>query len=344
MPMTKDEIARVLVESVVQTPNTGEPNSYLNGAMTSLREALGFRQNSQLHVCTWSDLCVKRPNRLKYHVPAPEKHIGQNITKTRDSGGAFAGRPPESPDLGDGSLVRVRVIDYLYGLFCAPGAPLRAIGDMLDQLDVQFRPLYRVTLSCDFFCVRPLEELGFHKDSTGNTLFVGLHYNNTDKLVGPEYLYDFWPRWKARDEDERFSPHTVGKREFDKGMTFWPQALREAVEVARTQLELQHGNDQDLVHVAKMDPLGLISIVDELVYHQTPLTRSRKDGDDYGGFLARLSPKLRNVKDKPQLRRQFSLDNMEDFWKDLGKGGQKYRSFIRHWVMIEPVAWHKFVD
>ena len=41
----------------------------------------------------------------------------------------------------------------------------------------------------------------------------------------------------------------------------------------------------------------------------------------------------------PRLRRQFSIHELEKYWKKPATSAKGRRSFVRFWAMVEPVAW-----
>ncbi len=387
--MDKYELAARLVHELVQTPDTGGNDSAVNTALRQLRDKIEtkiarlqahidegrapnkkwdgvFRsyndsgqrkyeniEQFQIYVCKWSDL---RKGRIR---PVDYK---PGITKVYDSSGEWRyglsdghALYPRDNQLSDGNQIGQYVYSYFNELFRTDGSPLASVGTFLDKLNKKFAPKYCVTLSLDFYYTRPLTLLGLHKDTTGNTLFVGLHYNNMQNMVGPEYMYDFWPKFNQRS----YSPHHTGKPgNVDAGVFFWPKMLRDSLELARGYIKQQHGTDQDLLRVTKMSPHGLIAFVDELLFHQTPLTRRRIRGPNEKGLHERrtlfMDTAFNNLtidvlneigqgnlvhQHPPRLRRQFSQDKMEDYWSGRGTGGQTRRSFVRFWAMIEPTTW-----
>lgn len=375
--MNAQQIAQALKNNVILTPNTGNAQSAVNKAIGALRNKVelklqelsdrvtngqgvkpkwvgvidNFRDRQfdiipqfQVQVIKWSDLKRGRTRRVEYKT-------GQ-IAKTHDSSGDMRANLsdahslyPKDKDLSNSGQVGKLVNKYFKELFIANGAPLRAMGDLLDTLDRQYIGRYNVTLSLDYYYTRPLTALGLHKDTTGNTIFVGLHYNNPDTIVGPEYMYDFWPQFDQR----AYSPHHRGKPGgVDDGIPFWPKRLREGLELAREALRRENHGDKDLLRVSTLPANGLVAFVDELLFHQTPLTRSRREGDQnkfndvvFNQHTIRLADVLGEDEEQNprRLRRQFSTNNMEAYWQNRATSGGGRRSFVRFWAMLEPVQW-----
>lgn len=375
--MNAQAIAQILKDNVIQTPNTGNAQSAVNKAIADLRDKIErklqvlqdrvtngdgvknkwkgvvdeYRAGQsevipqfQVQVVKWSDLTHSRTRRAEYKT-------GQ-IAKTHDSSGKMSdalsdthSQYPKDKDLSGNGQVGKLVNKYFKELFIANGAPLRNIGLFLDAMNRQYIGRYCVTLSLDYYYTRPLTALGLHKDTTGNTIFVGLHYNNPQRIVGPEYMYDFWPQFDQRS----YSPHHRGKAgDVDDGIPFWPKRLRDGLELAREALRQDNQQDNNLLRVTTMQPNGLVAFVDELIFHQTPLTRSRKPGDEgkfadvfFNNHNIRLADVLgHDDRNQPRrLRRQFSESNMEEYWQNRATSGGGRRSFVRFWAMLEPIQW-----
>jgi hypothetical protein len=375
--MNAQAIAQVLADNVIVTPNTGNAQSAVNKAVAALRDKVerklqeletrvvngsgvkpkwagvidNFRDRQydilpqfQVQVVKWSDLVRGKTRRVEYKT-------GQ-IAKTHDSSGEMSralsdlhSQYPKDKDVSRNGQVGKLVNKYFTELFISNGAPLRPMGRLLEALDRQYFGRYAVTLSLDYYYTRPLTALGLHKDTTGNTIFVGLHYNNPATIVGPEYMYDFWPQFDQR----AYSPHHRGlPGGADDGVYFWPKRLRDGLELARQALRDDNQGEKDLLRVSTLPANGLVAFVDELLFHQTPLTRSRKSGDEgkfsdvvFNQHTIRLADVLgEDENNQPRrLRRQFSISNMEEYWQNRATSGGGRRSFVRFWAMLEPVQW-----
>ena len=288
------------------------------------------KDNFQVHLCKWEDIEeAASPARLKYK---------SGIRKVKDSGGMVSG-PSRQEYPVDTALARL-CNSYLMQLFRARGAPLAEMARFVDEIESDYRT-HRAVVSVDFYYSRPLTQLGLHKDTTGNTLFVGLHYNNDERIAGPEYIYDFWPKTEKKD---RF--HAPWSSADEAETTYWPKDLLEGLAQARSALKDQYWDRRDVQYDTAMSQNGLVTFVDELIFHVTPLTRKRteteKTPDDplfravnINGVPYKLDALLDNNSKK--LRRTFSTKDIENA-KGTSQNGR--RSFIRFWVMIEPKAWH----
>jgi hypothetical protein len=287
--------------------------------------------NFQVHICKWSDIKAgAAPRRLKY------RQAG--IRKVKDSGGMLKGnRRQEYPD--DLSLNQLTNA-YLYQLFRADNAPLGRMATLLDQIEADYST-HRVVVSVDFYYSRPLTQLGLHKDTTGNTLFVGLHYDNAEAMMGPEYIFDFWP---LKDVEDRY--HSPWSFDEHVNQYYWPKDLSKGLELTRLGLKEDYWKSRDLQRDTTMSQNGLITFVDELIFHVTPLTRKRteeeKAEEDPLFRAVNINGTTHAIKDLvqqkiPKLRRTFSTKDVLDV---SGTGSNGRRSFIRFWVMVEPSAWH----
>ncbi len=116
-----------------------------------------------------------------------------------------------------------------------------------------------------------------------------LHYINAIEILGPEYVDDPAP---IRPKDghgfysDRVYLTTVGREE-RRGAPWakvegdsdpkyvWPDDLLRALQAVRKPAE-----EPDYLDAAPLPPNGLITFVDELVFHATPNTMVRKDVSD----------------------------------------------------------------
>jgi hypothetical protein len=357
--MNVDTIKDALLDEVIKTPDTAdalnEARTAMNAKIEKQLEKLEWwgvgtslwnydsttwsgvvkdgskpNDNFQVHLCKWSDIVdMASPARLKYK---------SGIRKVKDSGGKVGGSRQQYPE--DNGLSRL-CNSYLFQLFRAEDAPLAGMAGLLDNLERDYQT-HRAVVSVDFYYSRPLTQLGLHKDTTGNTLFVGLHYNNDERIAGPEYLYDFWPKTKT---SERY--HAPWSRDDTVDSAYWPQDLVSGLERARGRLELTFGEKRDLLYDTVMSQNGLVTFVDELIFHVTPLTRKRTETEKTSGDSLFRAVNINSItyeidsllqNDSKKLRRTFSTKDVENV-KGTSQNGR--RSFIRFWVMIEPKAWHE---
>lgn len=355
--MSAKEIGKVLRQQVVQTPTATKS---VKKALDALRNKVEItlptlyygkwwgnyevkdwggvmnqatpRDNFQIHVCKWSDI-------RKGNQPRPLQYKVGQIRKAKDSSGQLNKSTAERSiwNPADSSLDGF-VNDYFYQLLRAEDAPLAAIRDLLDGIERE-QQTHRVVLSIDFYYSRSLAQLGLHKDTTGTTLFVGLHYNNDQTMLGPEYIYDFCPMPKTK---QRF--HSPWATDEKNDVDYWPKDLVDGLEIARGKLEKSEEVEKGLLYATTMPSNGLITFVDELIFHVTPLTRKR-GLDDQGTLFQTVNinateyplPKEQMRLTKPsRLRRQFSEKDMGG----TGTGSSGRRSFVRFWIMVEPKAWH----
>lgn len=247
----------------------------------------------------------------------------------------------------------------------------------------------RGTVSVDYYSDRSVATHRLHKDTAGITLFVALHYLNEAEMLGPEYIIDRWPLPVTGDPStyrfyrRKYLPFDIEqgrqtapwKRVGDSRHYFWPRGLIDELEAARAVLRRDYEDEALLSHV-NLPPFGLVSFVDELIYHATPLGRQR-DADEtnrmYRGvyFSSTNYPILpssgyqyhENPEDgsppygewAPRLNRTISqsilkgspIPGVIDHKKGKGvfsrfrKKKLKKRSFLRLWISICDRNWYE---
>lgn len=202
-------------------------------------------------------------------------------------------------------------------------------------------PGYTAVASVDYYTDRPLGTNVLHKDTAGNTLFVALHYINPGAMLGPEFIIDQWPiaadkgrhHFTVVGEDRRTrAPWMVDSKRPTR--TYWPDELLQALELARRQVEPDRVEFQHVDLTAN----GLVSFVDELIYHTTPLSERRGDDNadifdtvSMGGTRYTLLPARAQRSVSTVLRSGGSLPS--------ATGGAQRRSFVRLWLSIVPTDW-----
>jgi hypothetical protein len=206
----------------------------------------------------------------------------------------------------------------------------------------------RSVISLDYYSNRSTVTSNLHKDTMGITLFVALHYLNPTQMLGPEFIYDKWPLKVLQGEGKyNFSPFQQPDTDKYDGRFqapwkkirehyFWPRQLLKDLEEARAQLP----DDRTLHHV-NLGANGLITFVDELIYHATPLNRSRtaQDLDErfksvkFGGFDFHVVP------DKLKRSVSFSLQRGEQLPSITG--GAATRCFVRLWISVCDRDWYE---
>lgn len=228
---------------------------------------------------------------------------------------------------------------------------------------------YRALVSVDYYPKRSVDNHLLHKDTTGTTLFVALHYANEARMRGPEYVYDYW-EIPAIDIDEnteeqkkqeklngyrRHAPwqkfkEAQGDHDYHN---YWPDFLLEALENAKKKLPTKA-----VLHHIDLEPYGLVSFVDELLYHATPLGRQRKFMERSDLFQkASISGRAvdlpfpqdaRESKNGQKLKRTLSGDikrAIKEGEEPLGVvGDDEQRTFMRLWISIAPRDWYEEIE
>ena len=163
----------------------------------------------------------------------------------------------------------------------------------------------------DWYPVRGYETSGFHKDTHGRTLFVGLIYMNDGELQGPDIIDNPWPlpeRDQSNSETQRRRLPDLIKDPID-------QILEENERTGRMRMrrsgKVPAGG-------------GIVWFIDELVHHSTPYTKEPPKPENFnlaiGGKQLKTAGPLSAYVD-------------EQWDNDFDAGAP--RSFVRIWVTLE---------
>jgi hypothetical protein len=177
--------------------------------------------------------------------------------------------------------------------------------DLAEQVQLIKRALstqagYRSVVHIDYYATRSTTQVGLHKDTAGNNVFAVLHYLNDAPMLGPEYIDDpapiktvvdgYYPSHLYSKLDDKYrrqsAPWAVLKKSqiVQKDWRYvrehyctWPAKFLDALHYARH-------SDKDLSARGKMASSilpkdGLVSFVDELIFHATPIEGFRVDPD-----------------------------------------------------------------
>ena len=338
------------------------------------RHTLLPRQNFQIQNCKWSDLVAwskeeiqHPPRRVLYDFDkdimlkrgdsgGDFKAEGKEFKKASDIGGSESKPDPRSLiydpvgyfpvkwDAKKNHLVGVLdevAAEYLEEVFLADSAPLRKLGEVFDYIDHHYGKTHRVILSLDYYRERPQDAWNLHKDTTGTTLFVGLHYDNEKKMLGPEYVHDLLSHEQSPIPRGKGSPwHTYDK---NNEKTWWPKEIIQALEAARG--ELREGEKDDEMNYSYIEPMGMVYFVDELIFHTTPLAGRRDNFSNQPKAqfeVVRVSGHPTGAEKimqshKNRFERRYSQEDIK--FQQVTSENNK-RSFVRLWAMIEPKVWH----
>jgi hypothetical protein len=274
-----------------------------------------------------------------------------------------SGRDPRSndgagtPELGKnrihcppGFMLQEPIFDYIKGLLANELGAAVELSERAAAMGAQ----HHVVGALDWYRDRDTDNHALHKDTTGSTLFVALHYANEQPILGAEYIRDHWPM--PSHKDAAFSYGTRWERPNAPWRTdaqAWPNALVEVLEDARKHLKTAEfvQRERPTVECQEIGPFGLITFVDELIYHATPLAGRRTEEQrkelytevHIGGSAVKLpvvglwwvdkrSPLAE--RDDYALTRAVSRENMTAPVRDKGK-----RRFARLWLSIQPRQW-----
>ncbi len=267
----------------------------------------------------------------------------------KGSGARDAGINPPLGDLGKHrKSIQSTLESYLQNLL---RGPLGEHSDLTQHI-ANYSKGYQAIVSLDYYSDRPSTAVGLHKDTTGNTLFVALHYLNISTMLGPEYVNDIWPVDAQENDKSELFRNTFWRGQKVQGtkrsrapwsktsnkQTFWPTELLKELEAARKVISVE-GNDT--LQYITLQPFGLIAFVDELIYHTTPLGGHRGKSTL---FATATASKARHAVLPKDVKRRISIDlNDKKKLADV-KGGMENRSFIRLWISIVPNGFYVPLD
>jgi GNAT superfamily N-acetyltransferase len=109
---------------------------------------------------------------------------------------------------------------------------------------------WRIFIEIHYYRARPQDVSSFHKDTTGRTLFVNLNYATDHEIAGPEYVVKPLP---VTEHDDQIKSTLPAKFITD-------------LSKARDQL-----TDPTEIGATRIPAYGVVSFVDELIHHMTPL-------------------------------------------------------------------------
>ena len=268
------------------------------------------------------------------------KTTDQDARKAGDGGGKPL-HSAQPPVLKFNLAVRRDMIAYLQAVLKneLAGPVATAFAAIEDE------PAYRAIVSIDFYADRSIDTHSLHKDTTGITLFVALHYMNPEPMLGPEYIHDKWPLQSQDGSKYYFVPVKADPPRWHAPWTkhqayyYWPKSLLEQLELARAQTA-----DDQTIHHCSLTRYGLISFVDELLYHATPLRASRTPQDKEVLFKDVNVSRLNFSLVPPELKRTVSFRLSEGETLPSYTGGAAKRCFMRLWISIAHKSWYAPLD
>jgi Domain of unknown function (DUF4157) len=130
---------------------------------------------------------------------------------------------------------------------------------------------WQILAEIQYYYNRSQSQTGLHKDTLGQTLFVNLNYVTEQEIEGPEYIVN---------------PLLYAEHETDVKKTL-PLAFREHLAHARQNLK----QPTKIKATPSIPVSGVVSFVDELIHHATPINRHREvKGEDLDKFLKEKFP------------------------------------------------------
>lgn len=126
---------------------------------------------------------------------------------------------------------------------------------------------WKILIEVHYYRDRASEQLGFHKDTIGQTLFVNLNYNIDQEVVGPEYVLNP-PRHEGHDEQIE---------------TSLPPGFVSDLKETREGL-----GEPGKMMTGVVPAYGYVAFVDEAIHHATPLIGHRTVlGSEVEAYLRR---------------------------------------------------------
>lgn len=176
----------------------------------------------------------------------------------------------------------------------------------------------RVYAHVDWYPERGYETVGFHKDTHGRTLFVGLIYMNDKELQGPDIIHNSWP---LPDRDKSKKPTQ---------QRYLPPLIKDPID------EILQDNTQFPMIIRQSGKIpaggGIVWFVDELVHHSTPYQNHEKIHDKEGVFyLAIGGERLKEAGKTSGVKLSAKFDQK---W-DSSFNSETPRKFVRIWVTLE---------
>jgi hypothetical protein len=233
------------------------------------------------------------------------------------------------------------------------------------------QPGYKALVHLDYYATRAVDQVGLHKDTTGHNVFAVLNYINDDPMLGPEFIDDPAPiksrnpGW-YRDDIWANLPGYLRSgapwAEIDTDTWVWPEAMLRALQWVRWYQKSEESKGKMAASILPKD--GLVSFVDELIFHATPIAGHRTDSTwaNQARYLhagasfptlekdGRHSTDILNLfeahvkKDRIERRMSAHYDNGKHIETGLLVPGAKsggVRKFFRLWMCIVPEHWYK---
>jgi hypothetical protein len=254
--------------------------------------------------------------------------------------------------------LRKKVVEYLKAF-------LGRLGSQVRTTLAAAGTTHRAIVAMDWYSLRPTSSgLLLHKDTMGNTLFVALHYLNEQDMQGPEYIDDPMPVRCRPEKYPDFATDYYTENEWFPEIPggnctrpqapwlpagdswVWPEDLLEAIQIARGANTPAH--ECEIKLAGNMPPYGLVSFVDELINHATPLGKHRPDSEkrllNAGVSLGEGPQSTVNLYGDRRVRRRYSMAmnegaNLAPVEVQVDDRPVAERKFVRLWIGVVPRSW-----
>ena len=243
-------------------------------------------------------LIDRLPNAANTYMPTGGDAPEQKQQRKGDIQGLFeqlalGGRNPFAPavfvnlDKGDfgGATIPDRIGAEVEQAGLGPAVVENTLKTMLDAGQFEYLRLagfpndeWKILVEMHYMRARPKDMAGFHKDTSGQSLFVNLNYHVPGhQLRGPEYVLN--PSPSAEHDKQIGTPGTEGTL---------PQEFLTDLHKTRTELP----EPTWIESAGTVEGLGYVAFVDEAIHHATPWFGHRYvTPTEFKAYLERKHPK-----------------------------------------------------
>ncbi len=216
----------------------------------------------------------------------------------------------EGRKIGTGEYYSDR--DFIYLCFSIKQNVLNTltVTGQLDYLKYVSDDRWKILIDVHYYRDRAQNQLIFHKDTTGDTLFVNLNFITDTEIAGPEYI---------------LNPPAISGRDHSLEKTL-PAKFRRDLRITRRNLP-----EPQEIRATRIPAKGIVSFVDELIHHTTPhLGRRTVSGEELGNFLREKYPNEYDVAESLLHNRAVDLTRTEvrQAYADMASD-RRWRQWIR---------------
>lgn len=245
----KGDIQRSLRSTWPLTTAKTQAMDGLRDRITTLADQINALTGQQVTVAGTTDELANDIGKLERQIPL----LMKQITSVRK----------QSPKV---SSLQSKVMDPLK----AHVEKILSDSGQLEMLRQHAKEGFDYDVSIDYFHLRSLADVGFHKDTLGQTLFIHLAFSNDKPILGTEWIVDM-------------GPGNVGESAalwpYEENLPKWFQSDLLEARNRWKQVASQSGPTSDAYRIwgKTLDPFSTVSFNDPLITHTTPDITSRQD-------------------------------------------------------------------